>query len=147
MPSRDFDAARRERDRTREPLTFTLGGQAFTCLAAPTVGDALDLADAPEHPHPGAIPALVTFIEHLLASDDDRARFQALLRRREDPIDHEAIIDVGAWLADQYVALPEEAPADADPSDASTGSSPSPATGGRSTKKRPEHRGRVTSSP
>ncbi len=45
MPHLDFEAARRQRQRSHgDPLTFGLGGETFTCLAAPTLGDAIDLA-------------------------------------------------------------------------------------------------------
>lgn len=39
MPNIDFDAARRERLRREDPLTFTLGGESFLCR------DAIGLAD------------------------------------------------------------------------------------------------------
>lgn len=137
MPAPDFDAARRERARRRTPLTFTLGGEDFTCLAAPLVGDALDLAAAPEWGEKGAVEALVGFIDALLATDDDRQRFQALLRRRDDPIDNEAIFDVGVYLAEQFSTGPFGPP---------TGSSSGPQPGGGKSKSTPVHKGRVTSS-
>lgn len=160
MRSPDFDAARRERNRSRSPLTFTLGcpgktcpdstydrsarrwtctgAHAFTCLTHPTVADALDIAEAPEweEDQQTALGALVHFIDHLLASEADRERFKALLARREDPLDPEAIYDVGVYLAEQYQPVPFEP---------STGSSSGPRTGGRKSKKRPVHKGRVTS--
>lgn len=160
MPAPDFDGARRERNRRHEPLTFTLGcGKAcpdrhydrsrrrydctgahlFTCLAHPLVADALDLANAPERDEDekGAVAALVRFIDRLLGSDDDRERFAALLARREDPIDNDAIFDVAVWLAEQYVTAPFGQP---------TGSSPGPRSGGASSKKKGSGKGGLTPS-
>lgn len=109
MPAlKDFDAARLERERERDPVRFQLGGETFSLIPRIPLGDSFDLADAPE-PAPEtlgeSVRALTRFIDRVLI-DDDRARWAELLRRRDDPIDAWAIIDLGTWIAEQYAARP-----------------------------------------
>lgn len=107
MAARDFDVARSERLRERDPISFTLAGQTFTCLPVIPVGAALDLEEAPEvdEDEARAARALARFIDSALI-DDDRERFAETLRQREDPVDGTALFDIAVWLAGEYAARP-----------------------------------------
>ena len=114
-PHRDFDAARAERLRGTEPVTFTIGGQRFRCVLEPALGDALALADAPEpqDSQAGAARAIVRFVESLLGPED-RGRWRRLgggqryrrFARRRPPVSSAELIELGAWLSIQYTARP-----------------------------------------
>ncbi len=113
MPSRDFDAARAERRREVDPIRFTLGGETFVCVARIPVGHAFDLMDAPELTptnYAECARALDRFIMAVLLDDVSRERWQALLRRVDDPIDDWALIEVGTWLAEAYSGTPFDGP-------------------------------------
>ena len=112
MPHRDFDAARAERERKTEPVTFRLGGEDFTCVLAPSVGDALDLADAPEPEASliGSVRAIVRFVDKMLVAGD-RERFAALIRQMDTPhgpINSYDLIELGVWLGEEYGGRPTE---------------------------------------
>lgn len=138
MPHRDFDAARAERLRKVEPVAFTIGGERFTCVAEPTLGDALALADAPEPEdnEAAAARALVRFVESLLVPSD-RARWRRTIARqrysrwrRRPPVSTSELIELGAWLTVAYTARPT-----VPSSDSSSGRRPSgdPSNGRSST--------------
>lgn len=112
MPHRDFDAARAERERVAEPVTFRLGGQDFSCVLAPSVGDALDLADAPEPESSliGSVRAIVRFVDKLLVAED-RERFADLIRSMDTPhgpINSYDLIELGVWLGEEFGGRPTE---------------------------------------
>jgi hypothetical protein len=124
MPHRDFDAARAERERQVEPVTFTLGGETFQCVA-PSVGDALDLADAPEPESSliGSVKAIAKFIDKILIPAD-RGRFKKLLRKMDTPhgpVNSYDLIEVGMWLAEEYAGRPTEPSTDSSGGRATTG--------------------------
>lgn len=114
MPHRDFDAVRALRLRDREPVTFTIGGERFTCVVEPALGDALALADAPEpdQSEVGAARAIVRFVESLLVPEDRRRWRRTVARqsprrwRRQAPVSAAEIVELGAWLASAYTARP-----------------------------------------
>lgn len=135
MPHLDFEAARRQRKRTKDPLTFRVGclttcpqecpEHLFTCLVAPTIGDAIDLADAPEWGQKGAVEAVARYIESLLATDDDVERWNNLLRRREDAVEDMDLFDIAVQLVEAYTGANFGQP---------TGSSPGQPSGGDSSR-------------
>lgn len=115
MAHRDFDAARAERVRQQEPLTFTLGGERFTCVAEPTIGDALALADAPEpeQNETAAVRAILAFVGALVVPED-RRRWKRMLRRQRPgrrnrhPVSAGEVVELGAWLAMAYTGRPSD---------------------------------------
>lgn len=108
MPARDFDAARAERQRDRDPIKFRLGGVEFECIARVPLGEAFDLMDAPE-PTPENLAqsarVIARFVERLVV-DRQQEEWRDLLRRRDDPIDEVTLIDLGTWLAGEYAGRP-----------------------------------------
>jgi len=114
MPHRDFDAVRALRLRDREPVTFTIGGERFTCVVEPSLGDALALADAPEpdQSEVGAARAIVRFVESLLVPEDRKRWRRTVARqsprrwRRREPVSAAEIVELGAWLAASYTTRP-----------------------------------------
>lgn len=132
MPHRDFDAARAERERKVEPVTFRLGGQDFTCVLAPSVGDALDLADAPEPEASlvGSVRAIVRFVDKMLVPED-RARFTALIHDMDTPhgpVNSYDLIELGVWLGEEYGGRPTEPSTGSSDGRESTGSASSSTT-------------------
>lgn len=127
MPPKDFDAARKERLRQRDPMQFVLQGDVYTCLAIVPVGVAFDLADAPERDEMTEAQAgaefsrsLASFIDNILI-EADRPRFQSALRRRDDPIDPDTLLEIVDWLGQEYSARPTEPSAESSDGRGATG--------------------------
>lgn len=137
MATHDFDAARKERLRERDPISFRLGGQTFTCLPVIPVGAVLDLEAAPEIDDDEARAAkeLARFIDNTLV-EADRERFQQLLRNRAEPIDGTALFQVAVFLAGEYTARPTSP---------STGSSGGRGTDGATSSSPPDTTASATS--
>lgn len=112
MPHRSFDAARRAYHVERDPVTFDLGGERFTVLPDPSLGDVFELMDAPE-PIPDneqqSIRILAKFIRRMLP-DEDRLRWDRVLLTipsTESPV----IIELATWITEQISARPTVPPA------------------------------------
>lgn len=115
MSFKDFDALRREQERTAvEPkdVSFVLGGVKFQCVPVVTLGKALGLSEAldiDEHPLQ-AISALRRFIHSIIVADQ-RIRFRDVLENDPD-ISAQDLQELVGWLAEEYFARPTERPAD-----------------------------------
>jgi len=125
---KDFDAARRAYAPDRDPVTFTLGGELFTVLPDPTLGDTFELYDAPE-PTPEneqeSVRILTRFIRRMIP-EEERPRFDLALYRI--PSTHGfVIIECATYIAEQVVQRPTEPPR--------TSSSGRRPTGKKSTKR------------
>lgn len=117
----DFDAARRQRAREDgEPLTFTLAGETFTCLAHVPIGVFADAAASGGISNVG----LLRFVRGVLVSEDEE-RFDVLMRRKSAPVDDdgnpdptwrpvdgEDLLDIFNRLVDVYTGRPTERPSD-----------------------------------
>lgn len=137
-PHRDFDAARAERKRRTEPTTFTLGGEVFTCIVDPDLGDVLALASAPEpeENEVSAVRAILAFTTELLVPED-RERWERMVRRqrprrfrrRSVGFGTEDVIYLGYWLVGVYTGRPTgPSTASSGGRDRTGGDSTSPAT-------------------
>lgn len=130
MPRRDFDAARRERDRELDPIEFRLGGHDFACLTTIPIGPALGLVTTEESADDSIAAALVRLIKGAL-SPDDHPRFDEALSNPAEPVDLGILRDVAGYIAEEYSARPTS------PSPASSagrrmnGSKPSSPRGGK----------------
>jgi hypothetical protein len=112
---RDFDASRAAFVLDREPVTFTLGGELFTLLPDPTLGDCIELDKAPDvdltkefnasDPDTAKlIDMLAKFIKRMLPIED-RARFDLALYRI--PARHGyVIIEAAEYIVEQSVGFP-----------------------------------------
>jgi hypothetical protein len=144
VPHRDFDAARAERERTVDPVTFTLGGEDFSCVLAPSVGDAFDLADAPEPETSliGSCRAITAFVDKILVPKD-RPRFKNLIRKMDTPhgpINALDLVELGSWLGEEFSGRPtgpstessggRETTGESSSSDSLNGSEPASPTAG-----------------
>lgn len=119
MPHRDFDAARRARQIERDPVTFTLGGERFTVLPDPSLGDTFDLADAPDitaedfnpdgAPDLALVRVLKNFIRRMLP-DEDRPRLDLAMYRIPSTESY-VIVETASWIAEQVASRPTEPPA------------------------------------
>lgn len=138
MAHRDFDASRRAHHLERDPVTFVLGGESFTVLPDPSLGDTFDLADAPDisakdfdpdgAPDLALVRVLKNFIRRMLP-DDERARYDLALYRIPSTEAY-AIVECAEWIVGQVTAFPTEPPA------SSSSGRPTTRSGGASSKGR-----------
>lgn len=104
MPHQSFGTVRNA-EVEREPISFDFGmfsEESFTVIPDPSLGDTLDLYDAPE-PSPdsdlASVAVLVRFIRRMIAPAD-KARFDQALYRI--PSSHGfLIVDAAAWIVEQ----------------------------------------------
>lgn len=132
MPHVDFDAARRAYQHDRDPVTFDFGGERFTVLPDPSLGDTFDLMDAPE-PVPEneqqAARILARFIRRMLP-DDDRPRFDlALLRIPSSQAT--VLLDVAEFVSRNVTTRPTVPPGISSPGRRTTGRRSTPRAAGR----------------
>jgi len=130
VPYRDFDAARRAyAGPDREPIEFTYGGERFTCLPDPTLGDCFDIHDAPELDPNDFDPnrpedllgvrSLAKFIEKMLPYED-RPRFQKA--HYSIPSSQAIVIyECAGYIVEEYTNRPTEPSGTSSPSPASAG--------------------------
>lgn len=114
MPNIDFDAARRERLRRDDPLTFTLGGETFRCRDA--IGLADLWAEPPDPPKDIAEGATTeqgliwlrfaqTITTYIV--DDDIERWWSLFEPDHDEIiQGRDLIDIANRLSEEYTGRP-----------------------------------------
>lgn len=113
MPHQSFGTVRAAVE--REPVTFDFGlfsEETFTIIPVPSLGDTLDLLDAPEPTPKNEVQTLAVlsrFIRRLLDPADVQRFNQALYRI---PIDEAPaiIISCAAWIATQVSGFPTRPP-------------------------------------
>lgn len=113
MPHQSFGTVRAGVE--REPITFDFGlfgEETFTVVPDPSLGDVLDLLDAPE-PTPTnetqTLAVLTRFIRRLLPVED-RPRFNQALYRIPITEAPAIVIDCAAWIATQVTGFPTVPP-------------------------------------
>lgn len=93
-----------ETDEEIEPITFSLGGETFTCR------DQLAAAASRQIGGPEVtLSQAIRFVERCVATAD-RARFSALLDSDEVEIPASKIVEVFIWLAEVYSGRPTQPP-------------------------------------
>lgn len=145
MPHADFDASRRAYQIDRDPVTFTLGGETFTVLPDPSLGDTFDLADAPDitpadlssdgSPDLVLVRTLARFIRRMLPPDD-RARYDKALY--SVPSTHSyVIVECAVFITEQVTSRPSEPSGSSSPGrrKTTTGRSSKPTSAGRTPSK------------
>lgn len=137
MPHRSFGAARTLP--LREPITFDFGmygEETFTVVPEPSLGDTLELADAPE-PAPETMVecarALAKFIRRMLI-EEDRPRFDQALYRIPASQSH-IIVEAGTYIAEQVSGFPTTPPASSSGGRRTTGSTSRRTSGGTKSSK------------
>lgn len=112
MAHRDFDAFRKERQRTQpqtkvRPVSFTLGEVTFECIRIVPTGLIFDIAAAPEYDaNPmGALAATRDFICGLVVPAQ-REEFLQVLRREDDPGDFETLEELAKYLSEEFLNRP-----------------------------------------
>lgn len=125
MPSADFDAARRERQKGYDPVTFTLGGATFRCKR--TIGFEVLLRRITDEE--AATPATIFrfecgFVADCLDGATARKRWEQVLVNPDEPIEEADVLAVVKYLVGVYAARPTS------PSSGSSGGRKR--TGGRS---------------
>lgn len=99
----------------REPITFDFGiwgNEQFTVVPEPSLGDTIELYDAPEPTPENMIESarlLARFIRRLLAPED-RDRFDAALYRIPASQSH-VIVEAAMWIAERVSGFPTVPPA------------------------------------
>jgi len=108
----DFDAARRAYRQDLPPLTFPFDGTVFRVLREPSLGDTLELYDAPEF-DPGrndleTVRTLSAFIRRMIdpaqREEWDRKLFH--FPASEAP----AIVELASWITAQVTGFPTSPP-------------------------------------
>lgn len=135
---RDFDVSRRAYAPERDPVTFTLGGETFTVLPDPTLGDTFDLADAPDisaadfDPNGAAdlklVRILTSFIRRMVP-EGDRPRFDVALYRIPSTQAY-VIVECAEWITEQVVNRPTMPPASSSSGRQATGTGSKRTSGG-----------------
>lgn len=128
MAHRSFGTVRVAVDRS--PVTFDFGvygEETFTVIPTPSLGDTLDLYDAPE-PTPEneleTVRVLVRFIRRLL-DPADVPRFNQALHRI--PADQAyVVIEAATWIAEQVAGFPPTPAATSSDGQQASGRSSSP---------------------
>lgn len=113
MPHQSFGTVRAGVE--REPITFDFGlfgEETFRVVPDPSLGDTLDLLDAPE-PTPDneleTLAVLTRFIRRLLPPED-RPRFNQALYRIPITEAPAVVIECAAWIAEQVAGFPTSPP-------------------------------------
>jgi hypothetical protein len=117
----------------RETVTFTIGDEKFVALPEPSLGDALDLHDAPEitpTTNGEAVFALAHFIERMLP-DEDRPRFRTALRAIP-ATQGGIVVELGDWLVEQITGNPTKPPGSSASGRSTTGPTSKKRTAGKS---------------
>jgi len=133
MPSFDFDQARAERLREREPITFTLAGETFTCLPFVPLAvmwglvDAPDIAALAQQSYPETLRSIAGMIADLLVPEDVD-RWWGIFQSHEHPVDGAAVCEVMEALTEVYTGRPTV------PSTDSSGGRPTTGRGLKSTR-------------
>jgi hypothetical protein len=116
----------------REPITFDFGmwsEHRFTCLPEPSLGDTIDLYDAPEPTPENMVESarlLARFIRRMIVPED-RGRFDDALRAVPASQAH-VIVEAATFIVEQVSGFPTVPPA------SSSGGRP---TAGTNSKRRP----------
>lgn len=113
---RDFDAARAEH--VGEPLTFTLNGTLFTCVADVPSGPLLDMAANADLADAAAFSAFGEFLRSIVVPDqaDD---FNAALRT----VGLATLLELVSWVVGEITGRPLSVPSSSPASASSDGGS------------------------
>ena len=116
---KDFDAARRER--SDEPIQFTLGGETWTCASLYPAGRYFEVM-----PDDGRTP-LMPFLAGCM-TEDEFERFNERTKSVNDPIDTADVVELVTWLIGEYAARPTKRsnPSSAGPLNGGVTSKPEP---------------------
>jgi len=108
MPHVDFDRVQAERLRAEhvDPITFTVAGSTFTCLAIIPLSVAYQLADADELPSTQlSIDPHVRYVRSLLIPEC-RPKFDEAIRSDTVAIDARTMYDLASWLTAEITGRP-----------------------------------------
>jgi hypothetical protein len=111
MPERHRDFAI-PTDSGREPPTFTLAGEKFTCLPVAPAGALNDLVAGIGEIDGNTVysaPNLIAFCEAVLVEGDEK-RFRKVVHSKKTVVPIETLGDVVMWLAEVLVDRPTEPP-------------------------------------
>lgn len=135
MPNFDFDQARAERLREREPISFTLAGETFRCLPFVPLAVMWGLVDAPDlaaitgQSFPEQLRTLAGTVADLLIPEDVD-RWWGIFSDRDHPVDGDAVCEVVETLTAVYTGRPTS------PSTASSGGRQTNGRASKSTRSR-----------
>lgn len=137
MAHRSFGAVRRATQ--REAITFDFGlygEETFTVIPDPSLGDCIELHDAPEPTPTNMLESarlLARFIRRML-SPDDRARFDAALFRIPSS-ELSIVVECASWIAEQVSGFPTRPPGVSSSGRHRTGTSSKPRPAGAARSK------------
>lgn len=95
----------------KEPVTFKLHDETFTCLPEVQGKVLLDLvAKSGNENDPAAAAQIIsTFFETVL-QDESYSRFDALLKSKDKIVSMETLAEITSWLVEEYAGRPEGQP-------------------------------------
>lgn len=106
MASIDFDAARRERIASRNPVEFTLGGVTFRCRPAIAFENLLlAYEDETRRSDSELYRMMCDFVARCLP-DDQVERWRAVLVDDDEPVEEDDVKAVVKFLVGRYAARP-----------------------------------------
>lgn len=138
MPHQSFGTVRAGVE--REPITFDFGmwsEHRFTCLPEPSLGDTIDLYDAPEPTPENMVESarlLVRFIRRMIVAED-RDRFDDALRSLPASQSH-VIVEAAMFIAEAVSGFPTVPPANSSGGRHTTGTTSKRQPGGTGPSKR-----------
>lgn len=104
MPDVDFDQSRRDK-----PDGFIIGGERFG-IQAVSFEDVAAWQDAdPKDKAAEANAETVAFVTSFIV-DEDRGRWETLLKRKTDPLSTGDLLGLARWLMEQHTARPTMQP-------------------------------------
>lgn len=96
----------------REPVTFKLHDEEFTCVAHLQGKVLLDLIAKTTSDNPADSAVIMTeFFDNVL-TDESYKRFDALLHDKEKIVHVETLSEIVAWLIEEYSSRPNSQPED-----------------------------------
>lgn len=95
----------------KEPVSFKLHGEEFTCVPEVQGKVLLDLvAKSNNENDPAAAAGIISLFFETVLHDESYARFDALLKSKDKIVNMETLAEITSWLVEEYAGRPEGQP-------------------------------------
>jgi hypothetical protein len=105
---KDFGAGKSEG--RKEPLSFKLHGEEFSCVPEVQGKILLDLVADAKDDDPAAAAQVIDKFFNAVLTDEAWERFDALLRHKEKIVSVDTLGEITSWLVEEYTNRPEGQP-------------------------------------